>query len=246
MNNKFLKIFQEETSADFKNIPKIDYKEWPVEWKTIYFKKYSRLPKINFPKNKKINFSLEKALQNRKSVRDFKKESISLSALGTILFYAGGIVEKQNNDWNKSRRFYPSGGARFPLEIYPIVLKEDKDIGEGIYHYNIKENNLDVLFTKKEIIKEIYPWIIDQDMIINASVLLIVSAVFQRNMTKYQNRGIRYVFLEAGHLGQNVYLLSTALGLKCCAIGGFDDNGLNGLLDFNKEESAIYAFALGR
>jgi len=105
---------------------------------------------------------------------------------------------------------------------------------------------LDVLLIKEGIIKEIYPWIIDQDMILNSSALLIVSAVFQRNMMKYQNRGIRYVFLEAGHLGQNVFLVSTALGLKCCAIGGFDDNRLSGLLDFGEEEAAIYVFALGR
>ncbi len=65
-------------------------------------------------------------------------------------------------------------------------------------------------------------------------------------MIKYKERGYRYILFEAGHLGQNIYLVSKALGLKCCAIGGFDDDKFHELLDIDGDnEAVLYAFAMG-
>ncbi len=219
---------------------------WPEEWKTVYFKEYLRMPKVFLPKPKNLDFSLGKAIMERKSERDFNGEPINLGDLSQLLFYSAGIIEKKKNDWNKTRRAYPSGGARFPLETYLIILRGNKELSEGLYHYNIKEHLLEELLKKEGLTKEISS-IIWQDMIFSVSAIFIVSAVFERNMMKYKERGYRYILFEAGHLGQNIYLVSTALGLKCCAIGGFDDDKFNELLDINGEDEAVlYAFAIGK
>lgn len=220
-------------------------KELPPEWKTVYFKEYPRLPKILLFKPRALKFFLDQSVIGRKSEREFNGEPVSLLDLSQLLFYSAGIIEKGKNDWNKSRRAYPSAGARFPLEIYLINFIDAEKIKEGIYHYDVKGHSLEKLFGE-DLREEVYPQIVWQEMIFKAPMLLAISAVFNRNMMKYRERGYRYVLFEAGHLGQNIYLISAALGLKCCAVGGFDDDKLNKLLDIDsEEEAAIYLFAIG-
>jgi SagB-type dehydrogenase family enzyme len=218
----------------------------PQEWKTIYFKEYPRMPRIQLLKPEKLDFSLDESLLKRKSGREFNPESISFKEISQLLFYGMGIIEKKENDWNQSRRVYPSGGGRFPLEIYLFNLKAGNELKEGIYHYNVKEHSLEDLLGLRELRKEIYPKLIWQDMIKKVPMILVISAVFNRTVMKYKDRGYRYVLLEGGHLGQNLYLVSRALGLKCCAVGGFDDDGFHEILDIDgKEEAVFYIFAVG-
>jgi SagB-type dehydrogenase family enzyme len=213
----------------------------------VYFKEYSRLNKIPLPKPGDLKISLEKALLKRRSKREFNGKAVSLKDLSTLLFYSAGIIEKEENDWNKSKRTYPSAGARFPLEIYPIVLKGGDGLDAGIYHYNVKGHFLERLAKDDGLVKKIYPKIIWQEMIENASLLLVVSCSFWRVLIKYKERGYRYALIEAGHFGQNVYLVSEAVGLKCCAIGGFDDDEFTKLLDtYDEDEEVVYVFSFSR
>ena len=86
-----------------------------------------------------------------------------------------------------------------------------------------------------------YPWVKD------AAIGFVMTAVFWRNRNKYGERGYRYVLHEAGHIGQNVYLVSEALGLKCCALGGTRDENLEKFIDIDGvTESVVYALALGK
>ena len=80
-----------------------------------------------------------------------------------------------------------------------------------------------------------------------AQVCLVLSAVFQRTRWRYRERAYRYVLMEAGHIGQNVYLAATSMGLGACAIGAFLDQELDALLGLDgQEEAAIYLLAVGK
>jgi len=80
----------------------------------------------------------------------------------------------------------------------------------------------------------------------NAAGFIVISCVFKRTIGKYQDRGYRYVLLEAGHAAQNIYLVSAGLKLSCCAIGGFTDNLLDESLDIDGvDESVLYILAIG-
>ena len=146
----------------------------------------------------------------------------------------------------RERRAQASGGARFPIEVYPIVFRSSGELPAGLYHYNVKEHKLGVLleqeFEDRDIDKLFtYPWVKD------AAIGIVMTAVFWRNQNKYGERGYRYVLIEAGHIGQNMYLVSEALGLKCCALGGTRDENLETLIDIDGEtESVVYGLALGR
>lgn len=143
------------------------------------------------------------------------------------------------------RRAQASGGARYPIEVYPLVLRSGEGLPAGLYHYNVKLHALETLWDKsftKEELKDyfVYEWTAD------ASVVFLMTAVFWRNQMKYGERGYRYVLIEAGHIGQNLYLVSEALGLKCCALGGTKDERVEELLDIDGvNESLVYAVAVG-
>lgn len=241
MNDLMFNFFHESTKAKKTGIstPSAD---WPSEWKIIEFKNYPRLQQIALPKAENLDISLGRSIINRQSERDFSKKPVSCQQISNLLFYSAGI-KKDGLARGENRRAYPSGGARYPLEIYLAVF-EGKDIKEGVYHYNVKNHGLEKLLEKN--CRQEFLEIIGQDLIKNASFILLISAVFNRTIIKYKDRGYRLVLLEAGHLGQNISLVSTALNIKACALGGFIDDECNKILDLEKDkESVVYIFACG-
>ncbi len=217
---------------------------WPDAWKKVIFKAYPRLPLIQLPKpHLNPNFSLKQCLYLRQSVRKFSKKLITKQDISNLLFFSSGI--KGNNYIIGGERFYPSAGARYPLEVYPIILKS-KDLETGIYHYHLKSHSLEKLLIKDDVRERVVnnfgsPWMHDSQAII------VLSGAFYRTEVKYGQRGYRHVLTEAGHVCQNMYLLCSALGLGCCNGGGFVDNALNKLIDIDGiEESVVSVMFVGK
>lgn len=208
-------------------------KDWPVSWKRLYFKDYPRLDKITFPKPQASGLTLEKALRKRHSQRDFSSRKINITQLGNLLYFSGGVNFK-------FRRFYPSAGARYPLEIYVVSI--DSELPQGIYHYSPRTHALDILFQD-----EIDPsTFLTAETPKNVSFFIAFGAVFQRATIKYGNRGYRHILSESGHIAQNFYLNCTAYDIACYSIGGYMDDKINELIDLDEtEESIIYLIAVG-
>jgi SagB-type dehydrogenase family enzyme len=218
--------------------------DWPEKWKTIYYKSYPRLAKIDLSRRtpKADFFNL---IENRQSRREFLKKPISLEELSILLRYSCGENTFTDNS-GRVFRAQPSGGARYPVEIYPLVIRGRDGLDAGLYHYNVQTHQLDVLLRKEFKDPDIdelftYPWVK------NSGAVFLMSAVFWRTQNKYGERGYRYALFEAGHIGQNLYLGAEALGLKCCALGGTNDEVLERLLDIDGiNEALVYAVTIGR
>lgn len=217
-------------------------KFWPEEWKTTYYRGYARFPEVELPKPiLPESVSLKKTLLNRRSIREFSKGKIELSDISNLLHYSAGI-SLDNANPSKNKRFYPSPGARYPLEVYLISL--NSELPKAIYHYYVKNNTLERIcdFNKKDLGE-----LTHVPFAKNASVLIVITAVFRRNAIKYGERGYRHVLVEAGHLAQNFYLLSSALDLGICGIGGYIDDNVNALFDVDGvKESVIYMLGVGK
>jgi SagB-type dehydrogenase family enzyme len=239
-------------SEDFHNKTKIFDKgkttprhTWPESWKSIYIKGYPRLKQIYLDKNlsMKMHSSLNDALYNRKSTRVFDKKILTKNDISTLLFYSAGVKSMKGNDWDSSRRFYPSGGARYPLDIY-VVLYNNTEIEKGVYHYNVKRHTLELL-KKGNYLNEIKAGL-DKKLLKNTNMAILITSVFGRNQIKYGDRGYRFILQESGHLGQNIYLTAAALNIGCCALGGYVDSVINDLLDIDGiNESVVYSFIIG-
>lgn len=141
-------------------------------------------------------------------------------------------------------RTVPSAGGLFPIETYAIINNVD-GIDQGIYHYNIKYHELECLKLGDYRI-EAMEACLDQKMVYNSAITFVWTAIIERSKWKYLQRCYRYIYIDAGHVGQNFYLVAEALGLGACTIGAIYDNELNNLLEIDGvEETSIYVGVIG-
>lgn len=184
--------------------------------------------------------SLEEAIETRRSIRDYRDEPLSLEELSCLLHAAQGLTAPR-----RGFRAAPSAGALYPIETYAVV-HDVAGLEPGLYHYAVLDHGLERLQTRN-LRGAITIAGIGQEMLGQAQVCFVLSAIFQRLRWKYHERTYRYALLEAGHIGQNLYLAATALGLGACAVGAFLDDELNKLLGLDgQEEAALYVISVGQ
>lgn len=219
-------------------------KDIPQSWFKIYFKTYPRLDRVFFKNAKTIKSKLGKILIDRRSIRKFSGFSISKEELSYLLFSSSGLTHL-GKTIDESKRPYPSAGGRYPLEIYPIILNCE-GIEKGLYHYNVKENSLELLL-KKDLDKWLTSVTSEAKWIEKSAVVFIITGVLNRTRIKYGDKGYRLALIETGHLSQNILLLATEMRLYSCPLGGFIDKEVNNLLDVDlQKEVALYMIAIGK
>ena len=199
------------------------------------------MAKINLPKgHSSIGLSVEEAIERRRSERDYFPEAMSLSELSHLLRYAVGITEQ-----GYKLRAIPSAGALYPIEVYPVVNRVT-GLASGIYHYVVDDHSLH-LIKEGDFRQELTEYALGQEMMGKANVVLVLTAVFERSQWKYRERASHYMLLEAGHIGQNVYLVATSMGLGVCAVGAYSDHEYNRLIGVDgRKESVIYLLSVGK
>jgi len=186
-----------------------------------------KLPKPRF----KSPTSVEEALLGRRSVRDYGKDSLTIEQISQLLWAAQGLTAK----WGG--RTAPSAGALYPLEIY-LVVGEVKGLKPGLYHYDPGKH---IITQKKEgdLRKKITQASLYQDEISKAPATLIIAAVYERTQKKYGKRAVRYVHMEVGSVGENIYLQAESLNLGTVFIGAFDDDEVKKAMGIEEEPLGI-------
>lgn len=209
--------------------------------KEFQYKVYSNSDKIKLkPLELDNDCNFIKTISNRKSIREFTNQSISLDKLSIFLKLSIGLNKKNYEHF----RYVPSAGAKYPIEVYIIELTgvcRDK----GIYHYNIKDDEIE-LIKKGDFRDVMHLYSHEQECVLSCTSVIVMSCVFERNQEKYGERGYRYILFDAGHVCQNMYLTSTYLNLGFVSLGGFKDNEINNLIGLDgEEESSLYLGCLG-
>lgn len=184
---------------------------------------------------RKGKLSVEEAILRRRSVREFGSGEITLEELSQILWAAQGIT---GEEWGYELRSVPSAGALYPMEIYAAT-------GEGVYRYLPEKHSLEQV-RKGDVREELYGASLHQDFIKDAPVVIVIAAVFERTKSKYGERGTRYVYVEAGHVSQNIYLQCESLGLGTVAVGAFYDKEVQKTLKLPRNHKPIYIMPIGR
>lgn len=184
----------------------------------------------------KSNVSVEEALARRRSIREYKDEPLTLKEIGQLLWSAQGITA----GWGG--RTAPSAGATYPLEVY-LVVGRVESLKPGLYHYLPSSHGL-VKMIDGDLRRQLALAALGQDMIEMAPVTIVIAALFRRTTARYGERGIRYVHIEVGHAGENIYLQAEALGLATVAVGAFSDRGVKEVLKL--EEEPLYLMPVGK
>jgi SagB-type dehydrogenase family enzyme len=181
-------------------------------------------------------------LQRRRSERRFQDVPLKESELSQLLWAAQGITrEGRGVDF----RTAPSAGALYPVETY-VVVHNVEGIDAGVYHYDVEQHQLEQL-RLGDFQTAIAAAALDQRIAARANVVFVWTAIFERSKWKYEERAYRYIYLDAGHIAQNVALAAEALDLGSCQIGALYDGEANELLGVDGvEESTIYMSVVGR
>lgn len=206
------------------------------------YKTYSASVKVTLPPFVPSRpMTLDETLRKRRSVREFAPKPLSLGQLGYLLWASTGI---QRTGHGYDFRTAPSAGALYPIETY-IVVNSVKDLQSGIYHYGIRRHELERMKVG-DLGGEIAAAALGQDMCATAPAVLIWTAVFARSTWKYGQRAYRYIYLDAGHIAENLALAAVSLGLGTCQIGALFDDEVNKLLDLDGiRESVVYMSVAG-
>lgn len=209
--------------------------------KPSQYKNYPDSKAIILPKPEYRGISLESAIEKRRSVRNYSSKPVTLLKLSQLLFSAQGITGKL---YDQPLRTAPSAGALYPFEIY-VIANNVEGLPQGIYHYAVLNHSLE-LVKLGDFRKEITDAGLKQEMLGDANVTFVLSAIFDRIRHKYGERGFRYVYVEAGHISQNIYLQAVSLGLGSVSVGAFLDEEVNQLIGVDgQNEAVIYLHAVG-
>ena len=215
-----------------------------LDWasKPSVYKEYPDARRIELPEPwPRKEMSLDEALRKRTSVRIYSPQPLSLGDLSYLLWACTGI---QRVEQGYEFRTAPSAGALYPIETY-LVVNNVEDLEQGLYHYAIKGHLLEELHLG-DLGLETARAALGQKICYDAAAVFIWTAIFYRSKWKYEQRGYRYIYMDVGHIGENLYLAATSLELGACTVGALFDDELNQLLDVDgEEESAIYMAAVG-
>lgn len=175
--------------------------------------------------------SLEEALTRRRSIREFTEEGVTLAEISQLLWAGQGITDP------RGFRTAPSAGALYPLEVYVAT-------GEGVHHYLPQGHRLTMLSPED---RRLGLWEagLEQGALREASVIIVVVAIYARTEGKYGPRAERYVRLEAGHAAQNILLQATALDLGAVPIGAFYDQKVQEVLALPSDHEPLYLIPVG-
>ena len=239
MNNTVGDVFQIETkylrnkglggNLDWANKPEI-YKSYPTS-KTI------QLPSPF----QKTTPSFIEVLQKRKSIRSFSTQPLSKVDLAFLLWASTGI---QRAEHGYEFRTAPSAGALYPIETY-IAANNVEDVEKGVYHYNIQNHLLEEIVLGDFGVKLAHA-ALDQEMCADASAVFIWTAVFRRSKWKYSQRAYRYIYLDVGHIAQNLALAAASITCGSCQVGAFFDDEVNSIVGIDGiEESTICLSVVG-
>lgn len=188
------------------------------------------------------NVSVEQAMHDRRSVRRYTNESLTLQDISQLMWAAQGIT-----DQNTKFRTAPSGGHTYPLEVYILIGKGSVNgLNEGVYHYNPFNHTLEQI-TGSDARSELSQAANGQPWVKEAPVNIIITGNYQKMIDKYKDEALstRFVDMEAGHAGQNIYLEAEARNLVTVALGSFKDDSVHQILHLPSNEKTLYIYPVG-
>jgi SagB-type dehydrogenase family enzyme len=233
--------FQEETKytpdrlrghyLDWDNMPE-RYKSYPDSTPRV------KLPRAQFGKDA----SLWEIIIRRRSLRNYSTGvALPLGTLSALLWATQGITAEGGGYQFRSA---PSAGGLYPIETY-LMARSVEGLPQGFYHF--RPYAYDLEFIKPgDFSRELAKAALGQSMVADAQVTFIWTAIVERSKWKYRQRAYRYIYLDAGHIAQNLYLAGTAEGLGVCAIGAFFDDPVNALIGVDgTAETVLYMASVG-
>lgn len=176
--------------------------------------------------------SLEQAITERRSVRAFLDQPLTIEDIAQLCWAGQGITDSQ-----RGFRASPSAGALFPIELYVVTA-------DGVDHYLPRGHRLE-RHLAQNVRGALQEAALGQDSVGQAPACMVITAVVERTARKYGRRAQRYCFIEAGHVAQNILLQATALQLAGVPVGAFEDQKIASVLKLPQTHQVLYLLPVG-
>ena len=206
------------------------------------FKIYPKAEVVPLPTSWQLaETRIQPLLQQRRSARKFAATSLPLADLAFMLWAAQGVTGKAGDYLFRSA---PSAGALYPVETY-CAIERVEGVSPGLYHFHAGRFQLERV-REGACGQDIALACLGQQFMSQAAVNFIWTAVLRRNFHKYGDRGLRYVFLDAGHICENLLLAAEAVEAAACPVAAFFDDEVNDIVGIDgEEETALYLASVG-
>jgi SagB-type dehydrogenase family enzyme len=190
-------------------------------------------------------YDLRQAIEQRISLRHYSGDSLTLEELSYLLWLTQG-VKSINEKRGVPLRTVPSAGCRHPFETY-LSVNRVKGLEPGLYRFVASTHQLVALEMDATFNDRLTEVCLGQRQVATSAVTFIWAAVPYRTAWRYSERSYRYLYLDAGHVCQNLHLAAESINCGVCAIGAYDDDGADALLGFTPPEMfVIYMASLGK
>ncbi len=238
LHNFFHNETNDRTEKGLVKIPK-DTNSWPTSWKEVAYKNYTLFKPILLEKGEK-SFLKELLFKRRSNEKHLLENKLSLSKVSYILQCGYGLQQGEKEADRKENRTVPSGGKRYPLEIYVFIFKHVDNCEPGVYHYGVKKHELEPVILKEFSSNEI-SLLAPQESLQGSFGMICITGVFSRIVNKYGSRGYRYLLIEAGHVAQNMLLAATEKNVSIVPVGGVNEIEVEKALGLNDlNERVVY------
>jgi len=182
--------------------------------------------------------SLEEALNERRSTREYASIPLTLSDVSQLLWAAQGIT----SEWGG--RTAPSAGALYPLEVY-VAAGDVESLAPGVYKYSPGRHEL-LKVRDGDVRGQLANAALGQRWVQEGAIDIVIAAVYERTTTKYGDRGVRYVHIEAGHAAENICLQAVTLDLGVVTVGAFYDELVRDVMGMPEDEIPLYIIPIGK
>lgn len=203
-------------------------------------------PVIHLPKPDSLKPSsvrLSDTIVGRRSIRRFGPAQLTMEELSWLLWCSQGV---QQVIPPSTVRTVPSAGARHPLDTF-LLINRVKGLQSGLYRFLAVEHAVAPVPADPKVANLLQEACLGQEMVTTAPVTFFWAADVYRSAWRYSERAWRYVFLDAGHACQNLYLGAAAVECGVCAIAAFQDDSLNRLLGLDGvDHFTTYAAVVGK
>ncbi len=187
---------------------------------------------------------LRAIIEQRASLRSYSPAPLTPAELSYLLWCTQGVKRVTNRP--VTLRTVPSAGARHAFETF-LLINRVEGLTPGLYRFIALEHSLMRIADAPGLADQFVAACGNQEMVGEAAVTFFWAAVLERMTWRYVQRGYRYLFLDAGHVCQNLYLAAESINGGVCAIAAFDDVKLNHLLGLDGEAMfVVYLAAMGK
>lgn len=193
-----------------------------------------------------------KVLLNRTSKRRYSDGSLTIDELAFLLWSTQGVRDIVGKERKATLRMVPSAGARHPFETY-LFINRVEGLEQGLYHYLALEHKLEFIKSIESQPDRVTEAYCEQTFFGNAAISFVWTVIPYRSEWRYTTDAHKYSLVDVGHVCQNLYLASEAIGCGTCAIGAYDQTladellGLNSKPSYEKEnEFVVYAASVGK